>query len=381
MDQPSISLCMIVRNEAEYLPKCLGSVMRMVDEIIIVDTGSTDDTVAIAKAFGANVIQMPWGDSFSAARNRGLEEATGDWILWLDADEVMDVAEAGKLKELLTRDAIQEQCVEGLQFYFIHHMKAGVVEHNCLQRMVRNRPEYRFEGRVHEQILPSMLKANPGMAIGQVDIHVHHYGNLVPNMVRQDKLRRNISLLLQSIQEYPNYRQYHYYLGVELYRLNELEGALRCFNSVLSAPTGFSKTMLSTAHKNRLITLETMGRFRDMVQYSEESTALFPDFTDLYHLKAAGWKALGQTDKAVDCLQQALSLGPAPEEYSSEAGFGTYVTCRELGILYASAGNLKEADLYWTLASLMGSGAKNSDLGLTDIAEEREGGTMLQPDR
>ncbi|MFB5269985.1 glycosyltransferase [Paenibacillus enshidis] len=358
MDQPSISLCMIVRNEEDYLSKCLSSVRWIADEIIIVDTGSTDGTLAIAKAFGANVIEMPWEDSFSAARNRGLDEATGDWILWLDADEEMDVTEANKLKELLTRDAIREQSVEGIQFYFIHHMKAGVEEHNCVQRMVRNRPEYRFEGRVHEQILPSMLKANPGMAIGQVDIHVHHYGNTSQNMVKKDKIRRNISLLLQSIQEYPNYRQYHYYLGVELYRIKELEAALHYFNSALATPTGFSKTMLSTAHKNRLITLETMGRFRDMVQCSAESMALFPDFTDLYHLKANGWKALGQADKAIYCLRQALNLGPAPEEYSSGAGFGTYLAYRDLGIVYASAGNLKESDFYLTLASLMRNGTK-----------------------
>ncbi|MFB5685249.1 glycosyltransferase family 2 protein, partial [Paenibacillus terreus] len=132
MSQPSISLCMIVRNEEKYLPKCLSSVQRIVDEIIIVDTGSTDDTVAIAKSFGAKVIQMPWQNSFADARNRGFDEATGDWILWLDADEEMDVNEAEKLKGLLSRDAIREQRIEGIQFVFCNHLEGGVVEYNYL---------------------------------------------------------------------------------------------------------------------------------------------------------------------------------------------------------------------------------------------------------
>ncbi|MDP4099398.1 glycosyltransferase [Paenibacillus sp. P96] len=353
MDKPSISLCMIVKNEEEYLPKCLRSVQCIVDEIIIVDTGSTDDTVAIARAFGAKVIEMPWEDSFSAARNRGLDEATGDWILWLDADEEMDVAEADKLKELLARDAIREQNIEGIQFCFCTYLEGGGTEYICLQRMVRNRPEYRFEGRVHEQILPSMLKANPGMQIGQVGIHIYHEGNLIKNIVRQDKIRRNQSLLLQSLEEYPKYRQYHYYLGVELYRLNELESALEQFNIALANPEGFLPVVLASAHKYRLALLESMGRYDDMVRYSMESIEQFPDFTDLHHLRAVGWQGLGHIDKAIHSMRQALSLGPAPEEYPSMTGIGTYLTCRDLGILYASAGNVKDSDLYLTVASLM----------------------------
>ncbi|MFB5679272.1 glycosyltransferase [Paenibacillus terreus] len=353
MDKPSISLCMIVKNEEEYLPKCLSSVMRIVDEIIIVDTGSTDNTVSIAEAFGAKVIHMPWQDSFSAARNRGFEEATGDWILWLDADEEMDVEEADRLKELLTRDAIREQNIEVIQFYFINHLETGETSHASLDRMVRNRPQYRFEGRIHEQILPSVLWANPAMKVGQVDIHIHHYGNLAKNILRQDKIRRNISLLLQSLRENPDYRQNHYYLGIELYRMNDLENALKHFNSALEDPSGFPKAVLSSAHKYRLMTLESMGDYHDLVQYSLESITLFPDFTDLYHLMAKGLQALGQTGKAIDALRQALSLGPAQGEYPGVSGHGTYLACVGLGKLLASAGDRINADLYLTLASLM----------------------------
>ncbi|MDP4099370.1 glycosyltransferase [Paenibacillus sp. P96] len=357
MDQPSISLCMIVKNEAEYLPKCLSSVMRIVDEIIIVDTGSTDDTVAIAKAFGAKVIQMPWQDSFSDARNRGFEEATGDWILWLDADEEMDVDEADKLKDLLTRDAVREQRIEGLQFVFCNHLEGGGVEYNRLHRMVRNRPEYRFEGRVHEQILPSMVEARPDVQLGQVDIHIHHHGYLARNIIRQDKIERNISLLRQAISEHPDFPHYPYYLAIELYRINDLEGALSNLNRALEHMVQVPKQILSSAHKYRLIVLDAMKRYSDLVRLSRDSITEFPDFPDLYHLEAIGWNQLGATDKAISSLRQALSVGPAGEEYPTVAGHGTYLTCRDLALLYESIGNPLGADLYFTLVSLMVSHA------------------------
>ncbi|MDP4099368.1 glycosyltransferase [Paenibacillus sp. P96] len=351
MDQPSISLCMIVRNEEKNLPRCLSSVQPIVDEIIIVDTGSTDDTIAIAKTFGAKVIQMPWQDSFSDARNRGLDEATGDWILWLDADEELDVNGANKLKELLTRDAIREQGIEGLQFILCSHLERGM-ECLVLHRMVRNRPQYRFEGRVHEQIMPSMLRFKPNLILAQVDIHIHHYGYLSQNATRQEKAQRNISLLLQAMAEHPDYPIYPYYLGIELCRIQSFEEALNHFNAFLNRSPGLPKPLVASAHKYRLLALAEMKRYSDLIRHSIESIALYPGFTDLYHLMALGCRATGESDKAIQLLRKALSTGPA-EEYPTIAGYGTFLTCLELGSAYSTAENPQETDLYFTLASLM----------------------------
>ncbi|MDP4099119.1 glycosyltransferase family 2 protein [Paenibacillus sp. P96] len=132
MKKPSISLCMMVRNEEEVLPRCLRSVMHVADEIIVVDTGSADGTVAVAKSLGAKVIQMPWKDNFAAARNRGLEEATGDWIIWLDADEVLDRGEADQLKELLSRDIVLLMYLILFRAHLLNHkfIKYGHIEFN-----------------------------------------------------------------------------------------------------------------------------------------------------------------------------------------------------------------------------------------------------------
>src|SRR5229473_1042408 len=98
----SVSLCLMVRNEEESLPGCLQSVAGAANEIIVVDTGSTDRTKEVAANFGAKVFDFPWVDDFAAARNECIRHATGDWIFWMDADERMDEVNREKLKQLFS---------------------------------------------------------------------------------------------------------------------------------------------------------------------------------------------------------------------------------------------------------------------------------------
>src|SRR3989304_7047785 len=102
--RPTLSLCMIVKNEEQFLGQCLDSVQDIVDEMIIVDTGSTDSTVEIARRYGAQIFHHPWQGSFSEARNYGLQYATGDWILQMDADEELEKADIPILKKVLRSD-------------------------------------------------------------------------------------------------------------------------------------------------------------------------------------------------------------------------------------------------------------------------------------
>lgn len=99
MTPPLISLCMIVKDEADQIEACLGSVHSVVDEIIVVDTGSTDGTQELCRKYGAKVIEAPWENSFSKARNIGLKEARGEWVLWLDADERLEEADQEALRQ------------------------------------------------------------------------------------------------------------------------------------------------------------------------------------------------------------------------------------------------------------------------------------------
>src|SRR5207249_480278 len=99
-NHPELSLCMIVRDEEPRLPSCLESIAPYVDEIVVVDTGSTDRTREVARDWGARVYEMPWPDSFAAARNQSLELARGSWILRMDADDEITPAHGAHLKTL-----------------------------------------------------------------------------------------------------------------------------------------------------------------------------------------------------------------------------------------------------------------------------------------
>src|SRR3989344_6100650 len=106
MAHPTISLCMITKSEERFLEQCLNSVKDIVDEIIIVDTGSTDKTKEIALSFGAKVHNFKWIDNFSAARNESIKHATKDWIFVLDADEKLDESAKEKIKEAIKKKGV-----------------------------------------------------------------------------------------------------------------------------------------------------------------------------------------------------------------------------------------------------------------------------------
>ena len=197
----TLSLCMIVRDEEEMLPGCLAPLRDVVDEIVVVDTGSTDATVEIAESFGARVVHFPWNGSFADARNVSIDAATGDWIMYLDADEHTEPADAPQLRELLHRT-----WREG--FYLVETNYTGgegsgaAMTHMAL-RLWRNRPEYRFSGRVHEQKTHNMPTYLPERW-EHTGIRVRHYGYLNQRIRAREKSQRNIALLEQEAREQPS---------------------------------------------------------------------------------------------------------------------------------------------------------------------------------
>ena len=150
----SISLCMIVRDEEEMLAACLESCREAVSEMIVVDTGSSDRTVEIAESFGARVLHFEWTGNFAEARNVGVDAATGDWILWLDADEQLEPGDAPRLVEL-TREPWREAHWL-VETNYTGQNEAGTASQHLALRLWRNRPHYRFSRAIHEQIRNSM---------------------------------------------------------------------------------------------------------------------------------------------------------------------------------------------------------------------------------
>jgi glycosyltransferase involved in cell wall biosynthesis len=193
-----ISLTMIVKNEAATLGRCLASVRDLVDEIIVVDTGSSDNTEDIAGQHSVRIFDLPWPDSFSAARNESLRHASGQWVLWLDADEYFDDANRAKLRQLLAGLADDNTAYVMRQRSTAANGSATLVGQ---VRLFRNHAAIRWDYRVHEQILPSIKRA--GHAVRDTDIVIEHSGYLDPAL-RHKKLERNLRLLHLDMAERPN---------------------------------------------------------------------------------------------------------------------------------------------------------------------------------
>ncbi|MCG7383846.1 glycosyltransferase [Paenibacillus sp. ACRRY] len=340
MPSNRISLCMIVKDEEEWLTQCLESVQGAVDEIIVVDTGSSDRSDDIARQYGARIVPYVWRDDFAAARNAGLEQATGEWILFLDADEALDSA----AREQLRSWTAASTC-DGL-FLNIHNYtgtgQQGATV-NPVLRLFRNAPEHRFEGRIHEQIAGAICRKNPDAAFHVTDMMIHHFGYQTAVVERKDKVNRNLKLLEQAVEEEPEQSFHHYNLGVEYLRVGEAERALQTFRV---AKAGIDPLVTSYAHllfKYEVRCLQHLNRWQEALDHIEEALVLFPDYTDLLHNRGVCQEALGHTDQAEHSLREAIQLGPPPPVYHTEEGMGTYQTWYALGRLLEGRADLEGA--------------------------------------
>ena len=166
---PRVCLTTIVRDEAATLASCLASVRNLVDEMVVVDTGSGDRSKDIALQHGARVFDLPWPDSFAAARNESIRHAAGKWLLWLDADEYFDEANREKLRRLVADLGDDNTAYVMQQRSAASNGSATLVGQ---VRLFRNHPDIRWDYRVHEQILPSLRQA--GHAVRFTDIVIEY---------------------------------------------------------------------------------------------------------------------------------------------------------------------------------------------------------------
>ena len=196
-----VSLCMIVRNEAKRLARCLASVETLADEIIVVDTGSTDATPAIAGSFGATVVHRAWTDDFAAARNAGLALATGDWVLVLDADEELDQECLPALRAAVA--AVPDRpTVFSLDFWPTGDDGRPMGNTYLSARLFGPAADFRFQGRIHEQLAAVNVDT---VAVDRVltAVRVWHQGYAPSEVLAKGKLQRNHDLLLRASHEEP----------------------------------------------------------------------------------------------------------------------------------------------------------------------------------
>ncbi len=218
---PRISLCLIARNEEAMLPGCLASIRGAADEVVLVDTGSSARTIAIARSAGARVLEQPWNDDFSASRNLALEHATGAWILQLDADERLAAGAAGVI-----RHAVGAQGADAL-FLRLHDAQradapledvvSGAARRGdpiSLMRLFRRLRGVRYRGAIHESVGESLAERRARFA--SVPADVVHAGGAPDVRARLAKQARNVAILRRCCQEEPDNATWYGYLAMEL---------------------------------------------------------------------------------------------------------------------------------------------------------------------
>lgn len=238
-----LTLCMIAKNEAERLPKCLESVQGLVDEIVVVDTGSTDRTVEIAASFGAKTGYFEWCDNWSMARNVSIELATGDWILWLDPDDVLPKEMHGKIRDAMARGLGKKKA------YFFVLDDRGYEPVNCLQlRLFPNVSGVAFSQPVHEQVTPSL--ANLGITCELTDIRVVHTGYTTPEVVRE-KQERYHRIMVRWLETHPEDYIVRSHVAQTRYIWGELDEAIVHYRRIIDD---------SACHEDHNLVIETTAR-------------------------------------------------------------------------------------------------------------------------
>ena len=323
IDKPLITLSMIVKNEEDMLEDCLKSVEGIVDEIVIVDTGSVDKTKEIAFKYGAKVYDFAWVDDFAIARNEALKYSTGQWILYLDADERIyrDNLDVVKLKNDLI---IADENLGGiiLTIESDHRTSSGSTEHHRggYPRLFRNLgyPKVYFKGRVHEQITPSLMENGLGMV--KSDIKIIHKGYDIPEELMQKKLKRNYTLLLRHVQEEPLNGYAWYQLGQTLGRLqlmkesqDAIEMSIKCGNLSDSVYASASSTLSQYSGNQR--------KYKDALYWAEESLSKAPKQIYGLNLKGYALLELNRKSEAKEVFELAHKLWLSNDNSVPQSGF------------------------------------------------------------
>lgn len=351
----TLSLAMIVKNEEANLPRCLASVQGLVDEIVVVDTGSTDYTMAIAESFGAKRSSFAWIDDFSAARNESLRRCTGDWILVLDADEAIDPRDHARI-----RSALQQSSAAAFNLILRSYVLDG--NQACMDvlptpndgayptgaefshyadvpglRLCRRFPGLAFEGRIHELLTPFFLARK--LPIGSLDAVIHHFGKV--DVAREaEKKEAYLHLAEAQAQAHPKSPQAWFNLMSQAALAAEWPKVIQAAETYLRLERQIPLPVLTTLamayqetgsprkgvpllqkvltaeprHRLALVLLPRLqlqaGQLPESILAFRWALQILPDVADLPLGLAEALAAAGRSGEAIETLRAALGAFP-----------------------------------------------------------------------
>ncbi|WP_427156881.1 tetratricopeptide repeat protein [Aliinostoc sp. HNIBRCY26] len=371
----SLSLCMIVKNEATTLSKCLSSVKDVVDEMVVLDTGSIDRTPNIAQEFGAKVHYFAWCNDFSAARNAALKYVTGDWVLVLDADETLTPKIVPQIKEAIARD-------EYLLINLVRHeVEAEQSPYSLVSRLFRNHPDIRFDRPYHALVddsVAEIIKTQPQWEIGYLPgVAILHSGYQKTAIAQNDKytkaqttmegflakhpndpyvcsklgalyvemgkINQGMELLKRGIaackENYEILYELNYHLGIAYNRLNNSPQAMSHYQAAIKLP--IYPMLKLGAYNNLGNLLKAAGDINGAKKAYETSLKIDPNFATGHYNVGMIYKSLGMFTDAIASYQRAIRLQPKYAEAYQNLG----VVLLKVGNVQASITAFKNAIL------------------------------------
>lgn len=329
-----ISVCIIARNEETHIEECLKRLLPYEMELIVVDTGSTDRTMSLARTYTEQVYTFNWCDDFSAARNYAIGKASHDLILSLDCDEYLEYLDADAL---LAAAALPERA--GRILLRNRYTENGLICHEKVRvTRLADRRFYQFTGAVHEQLEPLSGCAK---TVYDAPIEVLHVGYDLSDARMQEKAKRNITLLKKELEASPSDPYLCYQLGQSYRRLGDYEEALHWFDEGLSMDVDPALSYVQTMVESYGYTLLDLKRYPEALQLVNIYDA-FATHADFLFLIGLIYMNNGLFSQAVDEFQKASQTKEA-----SVDGVNSYKAHYNTGVIYECLGDTPKAKTYY----------------------------------
>jgi GT2 family glycosyltransferase/glycosyltransferase involved in cell wall biosynthesis/2-polyprenyl-3-methyl-5-hydroxy-6-metoxy-1,4-benzoquinol methylase len=342
--EPRLSVCVITKNEERFIDQCLKSIRAIATQIVVVDTGSTDRTIEIARSHEAEVWPLEWSDDFSAARNAALAHATGDWVLILDADEELPAEQHANLRNdlkygnaLACRLPLVNQGQEGGRCF--------------VPRLFRNAPGLHFSGRVHEQVFTSLIPhcKQWGMETRLGTAQLLHHGYSEEVIKERSKAERNLRLLTRAVAEMPKEPNLFLNLGLELVRSGRPAEALGRYRQAFQLVSSKAPSELLPEFREGLFTQYTaqlyqQRQYEEVLRILNTPLAKSGGLTASLHFAAAlAHYELKQYREAATHLRQCLAKRGEPTLSPINTDILTAAPAHCLALALALSGDMKGA--------------------------------------
>lgn len=334
---------MIVRDSAKTLRKCLESIRPWVDELVVVDTGSLDETPQISQEFGAQLRHFPWIDDFAAARNASLRYASHEWVFWMDSDDTIEEEIGRRFRELVCGEHDPQTLGYVMQVHCPGE-RAGemtVVDH---VKLFRNHPQLRFEGRIHEQVLQGIRQL--GGQVAWTDLFVVHSGADQSKEGKHGKYERDLRILELDLKERPDHPFVLFNFGMTYSDMGRHDDAIRYLRRCVEV-SAENESHLRKAYALLVSSLAEAGAKDEARSLCVSATKLFPDDPELRFRQGILAHDIGNLELAADCYHAAMRGHSERCFLSIDRGIVGYKSRHNLALVYADQGRCDLAELQW----------------------------------